>query len=154
MVYENYEGEKIMKSMNAEIKKVVGRVKEAQTQLQSLIKSQDWVEEARKYAERQGKEVKKLFAPDVEKMKSFLERERKELERFQKQIPSEVKKLKKFVNLQKKEFEKLLVNVRKMNSNGSSSFGGTRKSKSKKPRAASTKKKASTSPSSEETTPV
>src|ERR1051325_1818452 len=84
--------EKNMKSMNAEIKKVVTRVKEAQVQLQNLVKSQDWIEEARKYAERQGKEVKKLFAPDVEKMKTFLERERKELERFQKQIPGEVKK--------------------------------------------------------------
>src|SRR3954466_3296426 len=104
-----------MKSMNAEIKKVVSRVKEAQEQLQSMIKTQDWIEEARKYAERQGKEVKKLFAPDVEKMKTFLERERKELERFQKQIPGEVKKFRKFVNLQKKELEKLLSSVRKMN---------------------------------------
>src|SRR4051794_12479022 len=118
-----------MKSMNAEIKKVVTRVKAAQNQLQGLIKSQDWVEEARKYAERQGKEVKKLFAPDVEKMKTFLERERKELERFQKQIPSEVKKFRKFVNTQKKEFEKLLTNVRKMNATGAN-LG--KKTKSKK----------------------
>ncbi len=133
-----------MKSMNAEIKKVVTRVKEAQVQLQSLVKSQDWVEEARKYAERQGKEVKKLFAPDVEKMKSFLERERKELERFQKQIPGEVKKLKKFVNLQKKEFEKLLVNVRKLNSGkgGKSSASSTQKKTKVKKTTASKKKPA------------
>src|SRR4051812_18339166 len=114
-----------MKSMNAEIKKVVGRVKEAQVQLQSMVKSHDWVEEARKYAERQGKEVKKLFAPDVEKMKTFLERERKELERFQKQIPGEVKKFRKFVDMQKKELEKLLTSVRKMN--GGTSSNGSRK---------------------------
>ena len=65
-----------MKTMNAEVKKVFTKVKEAQAQLQSLIQGQDWVEEARKYAKRQGKEVKKLFGPDVEKMKKFLERER------------------------------------------------------------------------------
>ena len=100
--------------MNAEIKKVVSRVKEVQTQLQGLIKSQDWVEEARKYAERQGKEVKKLFAPDVEKIMDFLERERKELEKIQKQIPGEVKKFRKFMTMQKKEFEKLLSNVRSL----------------------------------------
>ncbi len=127
--------------MNAEIKKVVNRVKEAQNQLQSLIKGQDWVEEARKYAERQGKEVKKLFAPDVEKMKSFLERERKELERFQKQIPGEVKKLKKFLNMQKKEFEKLLVSVRKMNPSGKASLASRRKAKSKKSPSTAPKKK-------------
>ena len=51
----------IMKSMNTEFKKVVSRVKEAQVQLQGLIKSQDWIEEAKKYAERQSKEVKKLL---------------------------------------------------------------------------------------------
>jgi hypothetical protein len=123
----------IMKSMNAEIKKVVSKVKDAQTQLQGIVKSHDWVEEARKYAERQGKEVKKLFAPDVEKMKTFLERERKELERFQKQIPGEVKKFKKFVDMQKKEFERLLTSVRKMNA---SEGKGTPKTKSKKTKAA------------------
>jgi len=121
-----------MKSMNAEIKKVVNRVKDAQGQLQNLVKSHDWVEEARKYAERQSKEVKKLFAPDVEKMKLFLERERKELERFQKQIPAEVKKIRQFVNSQKKEFEKLLSSVRKMNPK----TGGSRQKGSKRPRKA------------------
>ena len=47
--------------MNADLKKIVGRVKDAQQQLQSLVQDQAWVEEARKYAERQGKEVKKLI---------------------------------------------------------------------------------------------
>ena len=135
-----------MKTMNSEIKKVVNRVKEAQGQLQTLINRQDWVEEARKYAKRQGKEVKKLFAPDVEKMKTFLERERKELERFQKQIPSEVKKLKKFVNLQKKEFERLLLNVRKMSAPGKGGKSSVAKSKTKKSPSKS-KKKSSASAS-------
>jgi hypothetical protein len=137
-----------VKEMNQEVKKVISRVKEAQVQLQSLIKSQDWVEEARKYAERQGKEVKKLFAPDVEKMKSFLERERKELERFQKQIPSEVKKLKKFVNLQKKEFEKLLLNIRKLSAsknNKKKTSSNSQKTRSKKSSSTGTKKKSPTS---------
>lgn len=140
-----------MKSMNSEIKKVVNRVKQAQTQFQSLIKSQDWIDEARKYAERQGKELRKLFAPDVEKMKSFLERERKELERFQKQIPGEVKKIRKFVTLQKKEFEKLLVSIRKMSPQkgvlSSAGSSKTARSKAKGKKAAPKKKGAGVSSS-------
>src|SRR4051794_4767017 len=142
-----------MKSMNSEIKKVVNRVKEAQSQFQTLIKTQDWIDEARKYAERQGKELRKLFAPDVEKMKSFLERERKELERFQKQIPGEVKKIRKFVALQKKEFEKLLVNIRKMAPQKTgvarASNGKSTRSKPKTAKRAAPKKKSAsmTSPS-------
>ncbi len=102
-----------MAAVNSEIKKVISRVKEAQAKLQGLIKNQDWVDEARKYAERQSKEVKKLLSADISKVKTFLEKERKELERFQKQIPGEVKKLRVFVQGQKKELEKLLSNVRK-----------------------------------------
>jgi hypothetical protein len=136
--------------MNSEIKKILGRVKEAQSQLQGMIKSQDWIEDARKYAERQGKEVKKLFAPDVEKMRIFLEKERKELERFQKQIPGEVKKFRKFVNVQKKEIEKLLTNVRKMNPG--SGTAGTRKTKAKKTKTGAPKKKATPAASSHDAT--
>ena len=126
--------------MNAEIKKVVTKMKDAQVQFQEMIKSQNWVEEARRYAERQGKEVKKLFGPDVEKLKGFIERERKELERFQKQIPGEVKKIRKFLGEQRKDFEKLLTNVKKM-SKGSNSKSGQSRSK----KAKSTPKKQGTS---------
>lgn len=132
---------KMKTTMNSEIKKVVGRVKEAQKKLQTMINGQDWVEDARKYAERQGKEVKKLITADANKVKTFLERERKELERFQKQIPGEVKKFRTFVLSQRKEIEKLLANVRKANGNGAA--------KSKK-RASGTKKKASTKKASAE----
>jgi len=124
-------------TVNKEIKKVVGRVKEAQVKLQKLIESQDWVEVARKYAERQGKEVRKLITADAGKVKTFLERERKELERFQKQIPGEVKKFRSFVLSQRKEFERLLVNVTK---NGKKKTTGAAKKKS-----GSSKKSASAS---------
>jgi tRNA splicing ligase len=100
--------------MNADIKKVVNRVKAAQQTLQSYLKKQDWVEEARKYAEKQGKEVRKLFGGDLAKVKSFLEKERRELEKFQKQLPEEVKKLRTFVKGQRKELQKLLVRVGKV----------------------------------------
>src|SRR3954451_8544809 len=122
-----------MKStMNGELKKVVGRVKEAQKKLQTLVKSQDWVEVARKYAERQSKEVKKLLTADSARLKTFLERERKELERFQKQIPGEVKKLRTYVLSQRKEFEKLLGNVRKATSNTAAAGTAKKKSSGKK----------------------
>lgn len=95
-----------------EVKQVLDKVKNAQGQLQSLLKEKTWVEEARKYAEKQGKEVKKLLSADVAKVKIFIEKEKKELEKFQKQIPAEVIKLKKFMNAQRKELEKLLVRIR------------------------------------------
>src|SRR4051812_30060237 len=105
-----------MAKMNDDLKKVVGRVKAAQKSLQTFFKSQDWVEEARKYAERQGKEVRKLFSSDLTKVKSFLEKERRELERLQKQLPGEVEKLRSFVQGQRRELKKLLVRVRKVKS--------------------------------------
>jgi hypothetical protein len=133
-----------MKTMSSEIKKVFTRVREAQVQLQGMINSQDWVDEARKYAKRQGKEVKKLFGSDVAKVKKFLEKERKELERFQKQIPGEVKKIQKFVNSQKKEFEKLLSQVGKMGlSKKKTRKPSTLKAKAKKNGSATKKKSAS-----------
>jgi hypothetical protein len=103
---------KTMIPNNDDLKKIVGRVKATQTQLQAILKDKTWVEEARRYAERQGKEVKKLLAADMGKVRIFLERERRELERFQRQIPGEVKKFRQFVDGQRKELEKLLVNVR------------------------------------------
>ena len=102
-----------MKKVNTEVKKVVERAKNAQSKLQGILKSQDWIEEARKYAEKQGKEVKKLLNADAVKVKSFLEKERKELERFQKEIPGEVKKLRAFVKTQRKELDKLIKNLRR-----------------------------------------
>ena len=133
-----------MKSMNSEINKIISKVKEAQAQLQSMVSSHDWVEEARKYAERQGKEVKKILTADVSKVKTFLEKERKELERFQKQIPGEVKKLRKFVAVQKKELEELLANVVKMN-NGSSKTKSKPKAKSNSAAGTAKKRKSAAS---------
>jgi hypothetical protein len=102
--------------VNEDIKKVLGRVKEAQSTLQTYLKKQVWVEEARKYAEKQGKEVRKLLSSDLGKVKTFIEKERKELEKFQKQLPGEVAKLRTFVKGQRKELQKLLIRVGKANS--------------------------------------
>jgi len=130
-----------MKRANTEIKKVVAKVKGAQVKLQAVLKKQSWIEDARKYAERQGHEVKKLLTSDVEKVKAFLERERKELERFQKEVPSEVKKFKNLLKSQSKEFSKLLATVHK----GSAPRKKVAVSVKKKSRvkSASTKKKTS-----------
>lgn len=102
-----------MNAMNVELKRVVDKVKEAQTRLNGLLNNQEWLDEARKYAERQGKEVKKLISADVTKVKSFLENERKEMERFQRQIPGEVKKLRTFIKSQRKDLEKLIAQLKK-----------------------------------------
>jgi hypothetical protein len=103
---------------NKEIKRIVGKIKTVQQQFQGLVKDKTWLEDARKYAETQGKEIKKLVKGDMNKVKSFLDRERKQLERFQKQIPGEIKKFKEFVNDQKKELEQLLATVKKSSGKG------------------------------------
>lgn len=123
--------------MNADLKKMLENVRSAQAKLQDFVKNQDWVDEARKYAERQGAEVKKVLSSDVNKVKSFLEKEKKELERLQKQIPGEVKKLRGLVKNQTKDFEKFLNTLRK---NGA--VGG-KKAKSKKASTGPRKKAAS-----------
>ena len=106
------------KLVNGEGKKILEGAKMVQSKLQSALKNQDWIEDARKYAEQQGKEVRKLLAGDVSKVKKFMEKERKELARFQKEIPAEVHKLKKFVTSQRKELEKLLKNLRRATATG------------------------------------
>jgi len=50
------------------------------------LKNGTLVEEVRKYAETQGGEVKKLISADFKKLRTFLEREKGELEKFQKQL--------------------------------------------------------------------
>lgn len=102
-----------MRAANGDWKKLVERLKTTQAQLQTMVKEGTWVDEARKYAEKQGSEVRKFLSADAEKFKVLLDRERKGLDKLQKQIPQEVQKFRDFVNDQKKEFEKLLLNIGK-----------------------------------------
>lgn len=122
--------------LDVEVKKVVGQVKKAQAKFQEAVKSRaNWIEDARKYAESQGKEVRKLIAGDFHKVKNFLERERKELDRFQKRLPTEIRKLKTYVNAQKREFEKILRVLRTT----SAQAKGAAKGASKKKRSAASR---------------
>lgn len=101
---------------NGEFKKVIRKIKERQVKLQGMLRQSTWVDEARRFAEKQAEEVRKMLESDssrLAQMKTFIERERKGFEKFQKQLPSEVKKFKKFVDVQKKELEKLLQGIRK-----------------------------------------
>jgi hypothetical protein len=124
--------DQLMTRMNSEVKKVVDRAKKAQTKLQTILQSQGWIEDARKYAEKQRKEVKKLLSSDIGRVKSFLEKEQKALGRFQKEIPGEVKKLRSFVKTQRKELEKLLKNLRRATQTGNFSALGKPKKSTKK----------------------
>jgi hypothetical protein len=124
--------------MNAEMKKIVNRLKDAQSKLQSrvdgLMQNQDWIDEAKKYAERAGTDVKKLISSDVSKVKTFVDRQRKELERVQKQLPGEVKRFQKLLNQQRTELEKMIRKIRLAKKTGAAA-------KTKK-RSTSTSKKA------------
>lgn len=101
-----------MSAAKSNAKKILDRLKNARTHFESLLKDRSWIEEAKKVAERQGHEVKKMLDTDVTKLRTFLEKERKELEKLQNQIPGEVKKMKNFVESQKKELTKLLSTVK------------------------------------------
>jgi hypothetical protein len=90
-----------------DMKRWLEKVKSAQQQLNSLIKD-NWMDEARKFAERQGKEVRKLIQSDLHRVRSFVERERRDLEKLQKQIPGELNRWKKVLESQKKELSQLL----------------------------------------------
>jgi len=116
-----------------DVKKWLSRVRMTQGQMKSLIQGGGWMEDARQYLERQGKEVQKLIHGDLAKVKTFVERERRELERLQKQIPGEVTRWKKYLAAQRKELEKVLAGVR----------GASGAKKSKKARKSSKKKTAS-----------
>ena len=99
--------------MKTDLKKVVNKVKAAQGRLQTALQDRTWIEDARKFADQQRKDVSDLLSSDIGKVRKFLETERKGLEALQKQIPGEVKKFRKFVDRQKKDLEKLLKTVGK-----------------------------------------
>ena len=84
-------------TIEADLKKVMARVKSVHSEIKGLLKQTKWVDEARKNAKSQGREVMEMFAGDIDRVRGFLERERRELERFHKQLPEEVEKFRKFV---------------------------------------------------------
>ena len=125
-------------SMNEEIKKVVGQLKQAQVKLQKTLKGTDWVGEVKKYADSQGKELKKILSGDVQKVKTFVEKEKKILEGFQKQIPGEVEKLKTFVHKQRREVEKMLRLVKRASKKSQTPSSRAKPKSSAKPAAKKT----------------
>jgi peptidoglycan hydrolase CwlO-like protein len=130
-------------TVKSSTQRILDRLKGARTQMEALIKDRGWIEDAKKAAEKQGREMKKMLDSDVAKLRRFIESERKELEKVQKQIPGEVKKLKAFVESQKKELSKLLNSASK--GAGKTSKKGSRSKGAAKKAAASKKKKPSSS---------
>lgn len=128
-----------MPSAKIDVQKIIGRLKEARAQIEGLIKDRSWIEEAKKVAAKQGQEVKKILDTDVAKLKSFLEKEKKELEKLQAQIPGEVDKIKKFVDGQKKELTKLLGAVKATAETKAKSAQGAAKAKAGEARAKATR---------------
>lgn len=78
-------------------------------QIRGLIKDRAKLQA---FAGKQSKEVRKMITTDLNKVKAFLEKERKELEKIQKNIPQEFKKLRKFVDGQKKEIRKMMKQIK------------------------------------------
>ena len=127
-----------------EMKNWIEKMKAAQKQLNNLVKD-NWVNEAKRFAERQGKEVRKLIQTDITKVRTFVEREKKDLEKLQKQIPNELNKWKKVLETQKKELTGLLGKAQKASGGKAAKGGKKTASKSKARKSASTARKT-TSP--------
>lgn len=94
-----------------DLKAIVSKAKGAQKKIQAVLNNQAWLDEARLLAERQKKELSKLISGDVTKVKSFVEQERKALEKLQKEIPSDLTRYKTFFSTQKAEYQKLLKSL-------------------------------------------
>jgi ABC-type transporter Mla subunit MlaD len=107
---EQKQGPAKQEQVRKEMKRWLDKMKAAQAQINTLVKD-NWVDEARRFAERQGKEVRKLIQSDLNKVRTFVERERKDLEKLQSQIPAELDRWKKALETQKKELSGLLNRV-------------------------------------------
>jgi hypothetical protein len=125
------------KLMNKDVKKVLEQVKASQAKLLEMISENDWVSEARSYAHRQSKELKKVFSEDVKKVQGFLEQEKKSFAQISSKLPKNIKNLFVFLEEQKKEFSLLLSQLGQM-----SGVSPTKKKKSVSPKK-STKKRVS-----------
>ncbi len=101
-----------MSTFKKDIRKVVGRAKDAQRKFHNKLKTGNWIEEARKTAEKQTREVKKLFKGDVRKVRAYLEKERKELNRLQKKIPIEIRRMRNNLKSRKGDIERMLKAVK------------------------------------------
>ncbi len=107
-------------NLELELKKVVRQIKKTQGHIQDLLKEKQWLEEARKYAESQGKEVKRILRTDLGKVKTFVAKERadiaefqKRFNRMQKDLPGELGKLKRYMRTQRAEAERFVRRLRK-----------------------------------------
>lgn len=101
-----------MGTIDTEVKRIVGRLRAAQGQVRTLLKDRSWIDDARKYAERRQGELTRLVRADVEKVRAFLVREKKEVEKLQRRLPREIEKVRKYVRAQRGEFEKLLKQLK------------------------------------------
>lgn len=128
------------KAKKIEVSQLMGRVRDAQAQLKSMLQNGGWMADARTYVERQRREMRKLIHGDIEKVRKFVERERQELERLQKQIPAEVSRWKKYLASQRKELEKVLAGVGTKGKSGKKKPAKVTKKKTTRKKAASSKK--------------
>ena len=131
--------------LGSEVQKVVSRVKTAQKQFQEILSQRERaITEVRKYADERGKEVKKIMSDDLKKVKSFIARERKELEKLQKRLPDEITKIKGYVESQRKELEGLWKRITEPTQSSDNS-----KASLKAPSTSSSKKQSSVQPVSD-----
>lgn len=133
-----------MAKANNEAKNIVNQLKTAQKKFQDAMKNKTLIEDVRKYADRQSRDVRKLLTADIQRVKTFVEREKKELDRLQKQMPNEIKKLKRYLAMQRRDLERLLNKAR----TGAKKKATKKKTAKKKTAKKTTKKKASASSSS------
>ena len=127
--------------MNAKVKSEIRRVakslKDAQAHFEKALASSNWVTDAKKYADKQRRQIDRLSRANVKKVKTFAEEQKKELNRILNRVPGEVQKVRRYVTSQKKDLERLVANVRKAALHQAKAVSRSKRTSKKKARNAS-----------------
>jgi len=90
-----------------------------------MINRKELLKEAQNFADRQRREFKKIIKTDAARLKTYLEKERREIQKLQTRLPGEIKKIRQYAETQRRELDKLIKKVK----TASKKAAGTAKSK-------------------------
>lgn len=95
--------------MASDLNNLLNRVRDLQTMLEAKLEESVLMRDLKKYAASQQKVLKKKInsSADIKKVVTYVEKQRKHLDKVAKNLPKEVATVGKFVKAQRKEFEKL-----------------------------------------------
>ncbi len=91
------------------VNEAMSKLAEAKGRFQTFVDKNTAI--AKKYADKGQSEIKTRLTDDFAKIQKLIDKERKDLEALQRQIPKEMNKLSKFLVKQTKEVQKVLTTL-------------------------------------------